>query len=103
MTDMAMDRGMEMEIRPRLWNPKADVRFCNAADGVECRLEVEGDWRSERVRVRWAERVVAAMSKCGAKKDGDEVCAVRVGKKRGSELILTSSGRLRFSSRRSSI
>ena len=95
---------MEMEIRPRLWNPKADVRFCNAADGVECRLEVERDWRSERVRVRWAERVVAAMSKCGSEKGRGRGMRVEIrGKKRGSELILTASGRLRFSSRRSSI
>lgn len=72
---MAMDRGMEMEIRPRLWDPKADVRFCNAADGVECRLEVEGDWRSDVMRVRWGERVVAVIRKRVERGDwADEVC-----------------------------
>ena len=41
-TDMAMDRGLRLKSRPRVWNPKADPVFCNAAGGVECALEVEG-------------------------------------------------------------
>lgn len=62
-TDLAMDQGIQLSIRPKIWNPKADLSFCNAADGLQYQLEVDGDWGSDIIRILHGERPVATIKK----------------------------------------
>jgi hypothetical protein len=62
-TDMAMNRRMKLDCRPRLLDPKADLGFCNAPDDKQYVLEVEGGWRSDMIRIVQRGRFVAVNEK----------------------------------------
>lgn len=63
MTDLAMDRGLQLKSRPRIWGPQADLMFSNASNGLQYELEVDGDWRSDIIQIHHLKRLVATITK----------------------------------------